>query len=189
VDLRYFRNQALPDVTASLDYGLTGLGGTQFVRGEGFPGPIVGQSQRSFATVLGDLFANDFPSWTASLNISYPIGATAQEAAVARTRLDYTRQQTALRDAELRVTSQVREAARQVVTNQRRVETTAISRQLAERRLQAEERKLTAGTTTAFFVFQAQRDLAQARTNEVRAILDYHRSLVDLETVQEAPLR
>jgi outer membrane protein TolC len=87
------------------------------------------------------------------------------------------------------VVSQVREAGRQVLTNQRRVETTMVSRQLAERRLDAEERKLTAGTTTTFFVFQAQRDLAQARNNQLRAILDYQRSVVDFETVQEAPLR
>ena len=189
INLRFFRNETLPDVTASFDYGLTGLGGTQFVRGAGFPGPIVGQNERSFGTVLGDLFTNDFPSWTASLNVSYPIGTTPQAANVARARLQYTQQQTQLRNAELQVVTQVREAGRQVMTNQRRVETTAVSRQLAERRLEAEERKLAAGTTTSFFVFQAQRDLAQARNNEVRAILDYQRSIVDFETVQEAPLR
>jgi outer membrane protein TolC len=189
INLRFFRNQTLPDVTASFDYGLTGLGGTQFLRGSGFPGPIVGQTERGFATVLGDLFSNDFPSWTASLNISYPLGQTPQAAGVARARLQYTQQQTALRHAELQVVTQVREAGRRVLTNQRRVDTTVASRQLAERRLEAEERKLTAGTTTSFFVFQAQRDLAQARNNEVRAILDYQRALVDFETVQEAPLR
>ena len=80
-------------------------------------------------------------------------------------------------------------AGRQVLTNQQRVETTRSSRQLAERRLDAEQRKLAAGTSTSFFVFQAQRDLAQARTNELRAILDYLHSSVDLETVQEVPLR
>ena len=82
----------------------------------------------------------------------------------------------------------MRESARQVQTNQKRVETTRTSRQLAERRLDAEQRKFAAGTSTSFFVFQAQRDLAQARNNELRAILDYNRSVVDLETVQEAPL-
>jgi outer membrane protein TolC len=189
INLRFYRNETLPDVTASVDYGLTGLGGTEFLRGVGFPGPIIGQNQRSFGTVLGDLFTNDFPSWTASLNISYPLGATPQAANVARARLEYTQQQTQLRDAEVQVVSQVREAGRQVLTNQRRVETTMVSRQLAERRLDAEERKLTAGTTTTFFVFQAQRDLAQARNNQLRAILDYQRSVVDFETVQEAPLR
>ncbi len=189
INLRFFHNQTLPDVTASFDYGLTGLGGTQFLRGAGFPGPIIGQTQRGFGTVLGDLFSNDFPSWTASLNISYPLGQTPEAANVARARLEYTQQQTQLRQAELQVVTQVREAGRQVLTNQRRVDTTIVSRQLAERRLEAEERKLTAGTTTSFFVFQAQRDLAQARNNELRAILDYQRALIDFETVQEVPIR
>ena len=189
VDMRYFRNQTLPDVTASFDYGLTGLGGNQFVRGTGFPGPIIGQSKRSFATVLGDLFSNDFSSWTASLSVSYPIGATPQEATLARTRLQYSQQQTQLRNAELQVAAQVREAGRQVLTNQRRAETTAVSRQLAERRLEAEEQKVAAGTSTSFFVFQAQRDLAEARNNELLAIIDYRRSIVDFDTVQGAPLR
>ena len=70
INLRYFRNQTLPDVTAAVDYGVTGLGGTQLVRGAGFPGPVIGQSERSFGSVLQDLFANDFPAWTASVSVS-----------------------------------------------------------------------------------------------------------------------
>ena len=189
VNIRYFRNQTLPDVTANVDYGLAGLGGSQFVRGAGFPGPVIGRTERGFGAVLTDLVANDFPSWTASLTVSYPIGPTPQEAGLARARLQYSQSQTQLRNQQLQVATEVREAGRQVLTNQRRVETTRVARQLGERRLEAEERKFAAGTSTSFFVFQAQRDLAQARINELRAILDYSRSVVDLETVQEAPLR
>jgi outer membrane protein TolC len=189
INIQFFRNETLPDVTASIDYGLTGLGGTQFLRGDGFPGPIIGQSQRSFGSVLGDLFGNNYPNWTASLNVSYPLGATQQEANLARARLQYSQSLTDLKNRQLQVVTQVRDAARQVQTNQKRVETTRVSRELAERRLEAEQRKFTAGTSTSFFVFQAQRDLAQARNNELRAILDYNRSTVDFETVQEAPLR
>lgn len=188
VNIRYFRNQSLPDVTASFDYGLTGLGGTQFVRGEGFPGPIIGQTQRSFGSVLSDLFANDFPNWTFTLNVSYPIGTSTAEAGLARARLQYSQSQIQLKNQQLQAATQVREAGRQVQTNQKRVEATRASRQLAERRLEAEEKKFQAGMSTSFFVFQAQRDLSQARANELRAITDYNRSIVDFETVQEAPL-
>ena len=189
INLRYLRNQTLPDVTASLDYSLTGLGGTQFERGAGFPGPVVGESRRGFVDVLRDVFANDFPSWTASLTVSYPIGAAPQELDLARTRLQYSQLLTDLRNQELRVATEVRETARQVTTNQRRIDTTRASRLLAERRLEAEERKFSAGTSTSFLVFQAQRDLSVARNNELLALLDYSRSVVDFETVQEAPLR
>ena len=37
-------------------------------------------------------------------------------------------------------------------------------------------------------MFQAQRDLAQAKSNELRAVLDYDISQVNFETVQIAPL-
>ena len=189
INLRYFRNQTLPDVTASLDYGVTGLGGTQFLRGTGFPGPIIGQAQRGYGEVLRDLFANSFPAWTATVNVSYPIGPTPQDATLARTRLEYTQLQTQLRNQQLQAATEVRNAARQVTTNQKRIETTRASRQLMERRLDGEERKFQAGTSISFFVFQAQRDLAEARNNELRALLDYNRSIVDFETIQEAPLR
>ncbi len=189
IGIRYLRNLTLPDVTASFDYGLTGLGGTQFIRGDGFPGPITDQRVRGFGSVLGDLFSNEFPNWTLGLSISYPLGQSTEEASLARARLEYTQSQTRLKNQELQVASQVRSAARQVLTNQQRVQTTRVSRELAERRLDAEQKKFAAGTSTSFIVFQAQRDLAVARNNELRAVLDYNRSMVDLETVQEVPIR
>ena len=68
------------------------------------------------------------------------------------------------------------------------MEATRAARQLAERRLLAEQRRFDVGLSTSFFVFQAQRDLASARNNEQSAILDYTRSLVDFDAVQEAPV-
>jgi outer membrane protein TolC len=76
-----------------------------------------------------------------------------------------------------------------VQTNQKRVDSARAARELAERRLEAEEKKFAAGIQISFFVFQAQRDLATARTSEIRAIADYNKSLVDFEAVQETPLR
>ena len=81
-----------------------------------------------------------------------------------------------------------REAGRQVQTNQQRVKSARASRELQEKKLEAEEKKQAAGMSTSFFVFQAQRDLAQARTYEIQAISDYNKSLVDFEAVQEVPL-
>jgi HAE1 family hydrophobic/amphiphilic exporter-1 len=193
VNIRYQRNQTLPEVTAVLDYGLSGVGGRFIERSSGPFGPGTGEPtgaflERSFGSVLSDLFATDYPSWTATVNISYPIGTSQPEAALARARLQRSQQQTQLRNQQLQVETEVRNRARQVTTNQQRVRSTRASRELAERRLDAEQRKFAAGTSTNFLVFQAQRDLAQARNNELRAILDYNQSVVDLETVQEVPL-
>jgi HAE1 family hydrophobic/amphiphilic exporter-1 len=192
IGINFLKDQTKPEVTARFDYGLRAIGGVQFVRAPGVglaPGEITGETHRGFGSVLGDLLTNDFPAWTLSLNFSKPLGKSSQDASLARAQLQRTKDQTQLKNQELQVVTQVREAARQVVTNQQRVQTTRASREFAERRLEAEQRKFAAGTSTNFLVFQAQRDLAVARNNELRAILDYNQSKVDLETVQEVPLR
>ncbi len=195
VNIRYLRNQSLPDVNANVTYGATGVGGVRYlpidfdaITGGAPPNRII-QSQRSFGSVLGDIFANDLPAWTFAVQVGYPLGTSASEANLARARLQHSQAQTELRNLELQIAAQVRDAARNVQTTQKRVESTRVARELAERRLDAAEKKFAAGIETSFFVFQAQRDLSQARTNEVRAISDYNKSLVDLEAVQEVPIR
>ena len=190
--IRFLKDQTKPEVTARFDYGLSAIGGVQFLRtpGSGLaPGDIIGEERRGLGSVFSDLLTNDFPAWTLSLNFSMPIGHSSQEASLARVRLQQTKSEAELKNQELQVVTQVRQAARQVVTNQQRVQTTRAAREFAERRLEAEQRKFAAGTSTNFFVFQAQRDLAVSLNNELRALLDYNQSTIDLETVQEVPLR
>ncbi len=188
IDMRFFRNQTLPDVNLQVDYGLNGLGGSRFIRGPGFPGPVIDQTETSFGSVLGSIFANDFPSWTLSLTVGYPIGTSQAEVGLAQSRLQRTQAQTQMKSIELQIATQVREVGRQVNTNLKRVAATRAARELGERRLDAEQRKFEVGMSTSFLVFQAQRDLSQARDAELRAILDYNQSLVDFEAVQESAI-
>jgi HAE1 family hydrophobic/amphiphilic exporter-1 len=188
VNIRYFKNQALPDVNASLTYFAQAIGGTAFLRGPGFPGEIIGSAEKSYGSTLGTMFSGDFPTWTVSMQVNYPIGYSNADASLARARLQDQQSRKQLQSQELQVATQVRDYARQVQTNAKRVDATRASRTLAERRLEAEEKKFQAGMTTSFLVFQAQRDLNQARNNELQALLDYFKSVVDFEAAQEAPL-
>jgi outer membrane protein TolC len=192
ISIRLLKDQTLPDVTAQFDYGLSAIGGVQFLRTAGVgltPGDIIGEERRGVGSLLSSLLTNDFPAWTLSLNFSYPIGNSAPQASLARARVQQTRDEVQLKSQELQVVTEVRQAARALGSNQQRVLTTRASSALSARRLEAEQRKLEAGTSTNFLVFQAQRDLDVARNNELSAILDYIRSKIDIETVQEVPLR
>jgi outer membrane protein TolC len=75
-----------------------------------------------------------------------------------------------------------------VETNFKRVESTRAARVLQERRLDAEEKKFAAGMSTSFLVTQAQRDLTLTALSQLQAELDYRKSLVEFERVQEAGL-
>ncbi len=186
---KYFKNATLPSLNARLDYNATGLAGRQLIRGgDGFPPPVIGEINKSVGDLLSDIFSGQFPQWTFSINMSYPIGTSSAEASLASTRLQEKQQDISLRNAELGVVTEVRNAARQLDANGKRVDATRSARILAERRLEAEEKKFAAGMSTSFLVIQAQRDLAQAKINELRAILDYVNSKTDYETVQVAPV-
>ena len=190
-NVKYFKNQTLPGLDARFDYNTTGLGGTQLVRDPDsplFPPPVIGEEVRSYGDVLSNIFRSDFPTWRLSLNVTYPLGTSNADAGLARTRIEKLQSETSLRQLELNVATQVRDSGRQLVANSKRVEATTAARVLAERRLEAEEKKFAAGMSTSFEVFQAQRDLAQARSTALRAVLDYAQSQVDFETVQIAPI-
>ncbi len=187
LNIRYYRNQTLPDVNIQAGYGLMGQGGTDIPYD-----PITGtfgiRTTTGYGSVLHTLLANDFPSWSVGVSVGYPIGKSSADVGLAQARLQQTQTKLQIRNGELQVASQVREMARQVNTNLKRVDATRASRELAEKRLEAEQKKFAAGMSTSFFVFQAQRDLADARNTELRALLDYNQSLVDFETVQQAPI-
>jgi outer membrane protein TolC len=194
INMRFFNNQIKPDVNAQVSYSSIAAGGSQ-LSGVNLAAIAAGGtadrtiiSDRGFGTVLGDVLKSSYPNWTVGVQIGYPIGLNTAHANLAKAKLQYEQSQGQLKNMQLQVATQVRTAARNVQTNQKRVGSARASRLLQERKLEAEEKKLAAGMSQSFFVFQAQRDLALARTAEILAIADYNKSLVDFEAVQEVPL-
>jgi len=191
INIKFYGNQIKPDVNALVNYGAIGIGGTQF---SGGTNPLTGQvtplsvNDRGYGAALGDVFGNAYPQWSAGVQIGYPLGANAAKANLARVRLEYDQSKAQVKNLQLQVATQVRAVARQVTTNQKRVQAARASRELQEKKLEAEEKKLAAGMSSTFLVLQAQRDLALARTTEVQAVSDYNKSLVDFAAVQEVPL-
>ena len=189
VDIDFARNQKLPDVNLIAAYNTVGVAGTQFeFAGGQFPPVVENEIQRSFSDALRDVFGNNFKTWSLQLQINYPIGTSAADAGHAAARLQQEQQQTNLRQMEMGITAQVRDAGRQVSTTLQRVQSTTRAREFAERFLEAEEKRFTVGLSTTFQLLQAQRNLASVRQQELRAIIDYNRALVNFEAVQQAPL-
>src|SRR5262249_21331228 len=179
----------LPDVRLNGSYQASGLGGTQVLRNlsNGFPGTIVGPGQiTDFGSVLGQLFGRDYPTWSVGLSVSYPIGENTDQANASRARLEHQQAEQRLKSAESRAIHQIRNAAWHVEMNAKRIETARAARTLAEQRLDAERKRLDVGMSTSFLVIQAQRDMSEAATNEVGAVLAYDLSLVDFEALQQA---
>ena len=184
---KYAGNARLPDVRINASYLASGLGGTQVLRTGGFPGTVVGAGGvTAFGSVLNQLISNNYPTWGVGVSVSYPLGQSTEDASYARTRLEQVQANERLKGLQARAIAQVRDAAWKIEMNAQRMQTTRAARELAEQRMDAERKRFDVGMSTSFLIIQAQRDLAQAKTNELSAVLAYDLSLVDFEALQQA---
>lgn len=188
VNIRFFKNQSLPALDLTASYGAQGLGGTQFIRqGSGLGSTVIGTIPGGYTDALSLLFDRTFPTWNVAVTMSYPLFGNQAEAQYARARLQRQQAQTRLRALEVQIAAEVSNAAFTVQSNLRRVEAASAARELAQKRLEAEQSRFEVGLTTNFFVVQAQRDLRDAENTELRALADYRKSLVTFERAQQAP--
>jgi outer membrane protein len=184
--LAYAKNQLLPQLDLVANYGGAGAGGTQLIRDPPLGGPVVDTIPGGYGDALSEVFGFNFPTWTLGFNISYAIPNRAAKAGAAQARINKDQALASFRRLELQVAAEVRTAARGVETGFKRVQSTQAARELMAQRLDAEEKKFAAGMSTNFFVTQAQRDLAQAEVDQLRAVADYKKSVINFQRVQEA---
>jgi outer membrane protein TolC len=180
-------NQRLPDLRLDATLTTVGVGGRRLITNGAFPPVVLGTAQTGFGDVLGQIATGDFPTWTLGVSLRYPIGQSFEEADLARARLEEQRARAAIRPLEIQAAREIRSAALEVDSTAKQIDSTRVARELAEQRLDAEQKRFDVGMSTSFLVVQAQRDLAQARIAEVRARLDHERARIDFETLQEAP--
>lgn len=181
VNVKFLKNQILPTIDFNVNYGLQGIGGTRYSQGQ-----VVAPGGYGDAWSL--MWQREYPQWSTGVTLSYPVGNSTADAALARAKLQQLQANTQLRQLELTVATEVTTIAAQVTSNRERVDAATVARELAEKRLEAEQSKFEVGMSTNFFVVQAQRDLFDAQLTELRARLDYQKSLVDFDRVQQSSL-
>jgi outer membrane protein TolC len=134
-----------------------------------------------YGTALAQMFRRNFPNYSLGFQLNVPLGNKVAEA-------DMIRDQLAIRQQEIRQQQLVNQI-RLDVTNaliavqqaRAQFESATKSRVLQEQTLAAEEKKYALGASTIYFVIQAQRDLAQAQSQEVTALSAYSRAKVSLD--------
>ena len=92
-------------------------------------------------------------------------------------------------DLERQIGLEVSTVARTVASSFQRIQATRYARELAEKKLAAEEKRQAAGLSTSYMVLQYQRDFTQAISTELRALCDYSLSLARLEKIEGTSLQ
>jgi outer membrane protein TolC len=183
IEVGYAKNQLLPELNLNASYWSPGLSGSRILYENDDPisGIVVGVIPGKASDALSDAFSFKYNNWYVGFTLTIPTNTILSRAQYAEARVNLEKRQLELKDTEQQAFLEIRNAVRSVQTNYERIKAYNVARELAERKLEAEEKKLKVGLTTNYIVLQHQRDLATARSNELRAIADYILSLAALE--------
>ncbi len=183
LDSRFFRNQKRARLDLDLRYGYSGIGGDVLVFAPGSspfdPNPDTMTIPGGYSDALEQITDLEFDSWSVGFNFAFPLQNRAAKAASTIADLALAQGESELADLILQIRTEIRRAARAVDTAAQQIDTAGTSRELAERNLEAEQKRYENGLSTSFQVLEIQEDLSLARSREVAAITGYRRAIVD----------
>jgi len=183
IEFRIARNQLLPQLDLALSYWSPGISGDRILYLDDNPltGVVIGKVKSGSGKAVKDALKFLYNNWSVGLTLSVPLGDVIGKARAAGARLDYERSLARLKTQEQKIFLEVSDAVRSLETDAKRIEAYRVARELAEKRLEAETKKLDVGLTTNYFVLTYQEALSTARSQEIQAMVDYNLSLARFE--------
>jgi outer membrane protein TolC len=156
------RNALLPSLNAFVSYNVSGLGG-------------------ALRPTFAEIFQNDYPNISYGVSLGIPIRNRTAQADAARAVLEQRQLQMKLQDAKNQAVWDVSKAVSAVQQAQSQLDAmlklAAVSRQV----LGMQQQKFTLASATVEDVITAQRNLATAEGNVVKARATYAKALIQYE--------
>ncbi|MGW8181145.1 MAG: TolC family protein, partial [bacterium] len=171
------RDNLKPKLDLLAGYQQYGLGGDTILRDfSQWPGvpepPIIGIIPGGLGDSLSALASGDFKGFVVGVNLTLPIKNSESRAQNAKAQIDLRRAQLAKRSLRQRIALEIRDTMTQVDMNEARLEASRTAVRAAEERLAAEEARFEVGLGTTRQLIEAQRDLLQSISVEVRSEMD-----------------
>ena len=130
---------------------------------------------------LSDSFDDTSPNYAVGLKLSRSIRNRSADARAAMAGLERTRMRMTLSQLEQSILLDLDSAIARISSNWKRLESARNSRVLAERSLEAEQKRYQTGTSSTFVLIRLQTDLVNARIRELVTGNEYRKSLIELD--------
>lgn len=190
IELDYTKNQLLPNVDLIGSYTQSGVGGRETLRsGFGPTAPIILVREGGLGDTFSQVFGYDFTGYSIGVSVQIPLRNRAAQGDNARATIDKRLAENRITAQAQQIALEVRNALTLVEMNRARIEAAQKASELAERRLEAEQKKFDLGASTIRFVLEEQRNLAQAQTNQIAALVNYTKALVDADRAMGMTLK
>jgi len=175
--VKYQENQIYPSVDLVGSLGINGLSGEAITITSG---TFQGKSSYggNYGNSLSDALSTKYYNWEFGVKFSYPLGNRSAKSKLSASRLEKAQSILSIKGLEKKIILEVRESARQLKTDSKRIKAANVAKKLADEKLKAEEKKFEVGLSTSFNVLKFQEDLAEAQSNVIKTIIDYKQSRI-----------
>ena len=180
LNLKSAVNGLRPDFALTGSYTATGRGGNFYERQNVFGGgQIVQVLPGGLGDSLNQVFTFGYPTYQFGLRLRLPLRDRAAAATFADALVSKKLNALRVRTAEQQVRQDVLTAASQVESSRASVRLAIVNRDLAQKQLDAEQKKYDLGTTVIYFVLDAQTRLVNAEADLVNQSVAYRRNLLN----------
>ncbi len=176
--IRLAHNSLQPDLNFSAFYTSSGRGGNEI---DTSVMPPVILSRGGLGDAFDQLGGLDFPTYGFSLTLRLPIRNRSAEADLGNALLSKRRDLYTLRQREQGVALEVRNSVHRLEEARLSIAASRIARDLAQKNLEAEQRKFELGVQTIFFVLDAQTQLAGAEQSLLQSEISFRRAVTALD--------
>jgi outer membrane protein TolC len=176
------KNELLPNLSLTGGYTSQGVGGvcypTSFYNCGVASAPLVVPG--GFGDALSQLFGFGYPMYSVGLQLTLPLKNHQASADMSDARVSKKRDALNVRTTQQQVRLDVLNAVSQLESSREAVKLALVARGLAQKYLDAEQKKYELGTSQVFFVLQAQGSLVAAESAVVQNAVNYRRNLMNL---------
>ena len=184
-NIRLAHHRLQPDLNLNGFYTTSGLGGNQIDTAMVPPSVI---ARGGLGDALAELKSFAFPTYGFNLQLNLPVKNRVVEADLGNALVAKRRSLYLLRQVEQGITLEVRNAVHQLEQAKLSMAAAQIARDLAQKNLEAEQRKYELGAQPIFFTLEAQSQLSLNELNLVQAEIGYQRSLAAVDRATAALL-
>ena len=178
LSIKIAHNALEPDLRLTGIYESNGLGGNE-ININTVPVQVI--SQGGWSDALGEVFGFGFPGYGFGVSLTLPIKNHAGEANLGNALVNKRRDLYSDRRIRQSITLDVTNSVHQLEEAKIGMEASKVALDLAQKNLQAEQRKYALGAQPIFFTLEAQTELAQAELGLVEAEVGYRLAVTAVE--------
>ncbi len=182
-DIGYSKNQLLPQLDLNLSLWFPGQSGVRYIFQDNNPltGIIVDRIVGSRGQSIKDILKGTYQNLSVDVTLTVPLANFFSRAGLARAKLAQEQANLQLEKEQKAIKVEVLDAIKNLDTSAKKIETSARYRELVEKQVAAETQRYQLGLVGSEWLITYQKNLSQAKVDEIKAIIDYKIALAGLD--------